>query len=898
MRAHRDRTSTPLAGLALLLLCLLCILSILCILCLASPASAASSAGAAQYEIDATVSLESRSVVGTVSIVFTNHSDTTLRDAVIFLFPNRFSTQHGLTDLARPFVYPEEEFDDGSMVLSAIHDNGSDATYETIPGTDFGTAVRVQIAPLKPGDSRRLGMGFRTRIPHRFGDFGEYDQQLTLLGGWYPYLANLGTDGKWKLDQPPPVADFQTKLTPETPMQLALNGQFFATSRPIRAAVPGVQFLSLIAAPRLLEATRQVGYTEVSLLLRPKHFAIRLVPGPDEAMLVMDAAESILANQPPGTPPPPAKLMLIEAPLRLHLIEPAEGMVVISDRLYKTLGPLRGFHEARLAQGIYREDLRHRLSAREPAGDYGWVSEGLGHELARRYMNTREPNRRLLTDWLDMFDWLAVVDRFEKVPKIPFIGSYFESVPAVDPVRDRPTTFNGPRPPGRVVLSKISDLVGEEAYREMIDHCISSSQPFRECAESRFPDRALGFLLDQWIAPYPAINYWIEETHFNQPDDDGFKTTVKVRRDSSREYTEPVTIRLRSVGGGHVDVRWNSQGSAAILTQSTDRRVYQAYIDPEEKLIETRRDDNAWLPRFQALIDGADLGVSSTQFGFGANLVARVYQDYRKDLALTGFYTNRGGGFAVGPRFHFGKPIDITRFRNNLHLFYSYTALDSGFEQARPGFVTKGNTAGLGLRYDYTNVFYDQNPTLQRQLRVYADWFDRSIGSDFDYVSWGYVGSLVFPVFSRRTLIGLQVVNGFTHANGNSVVPNQGRYSLGGTRSIRGIGFGDQLGRNIFVTRAELRQSIYPAFDFNLLDIVTLRRSQLRAFVDSGNVDDSAGRIYDPSHWAVGVGVGLGVAYDAVGFLPAVAFIEVATRVDKSAAIGDVQVLFGTKQAF
>jgi len=173
MRALRDRTTAPLAALALLL-------------ALASPIRAANSEGRSQYEINATVSLESKSVVGTVSVVFTNRSDRTLHDAVVFLFPNRFRAQHGLTDLARPFVYPEEEFDDGSLVLSAIHDNGAETTYETIPGTEFGTALRVQISPLKPGDSRRLSMGFRTRVPHRFGSFGEYDHQLTLLGGWYP----------------------------------------------------------------------------------------------------------------------------------------------------------------------------------------------------------------------------------------------------------------------------------------------------------------------------------------------------------------------------------------------------------------------------------------------------------------------------------------------------------------------------------------------------------------------------------------------------------------------------------------------------------------------------------------------------------------------------------------
>jgi hypothetical protein len=37
-------------------------------------------------------------------------------------------------------------------------------------------------------------------------------------------------------------------------------------------------------------------------------------------------------------------------------------------------------------------------------------------------------------------------------------------------------------------------------------------------------------------------------------------------------------------------------------------------------------------------------------------------------------------------------------------------------------------------------------------------------------------------------------------------------------------------------------------------------------FVDSGRVEGSAGRIYDVSGFAVGVGAGLGVVYDFLGF--------------------------------
>ncbi len=850
-----------------------------------------------QYDIKATVSLDPAIVDGTVSILFTNRSRVTLRDAAVMLFPNRFSADNEITDLARPMIHPEEVFDAGGMTLSQVEDDGRPASFVTEAPAVSGTVVRIAIAPLEPGETRRLQMRFRTVVPHRFGGFGEFERQLTLIGGWYPYLAPLGDDGAWRSDRPPPLADFHATITPSSTMHIACAGHF--STGTLRAFVPAVPYLSLIASPQLLRATRRVGDTTVTLLVRPKRFSHRVVSGPDEPGLIMNAVEEILRHRPAGVAAPSRDLLLIEAPLRLHLIEAGEGMVVFSDRLYQALGPLRAFHEAHLAQGVYRELSRQRLSASERAEDYGWVSEGLSHEMATRYMDGKEPERRRLTDWLNMFDFLAAVDRFEKVPKIPFVGSYFEQIPTDDPAGDRILTFNHPRPPGRVILSKVRDLVGPPAYRAMLDACIGRPMPLRECADVQLPERDIDAFIEQWNDAYPAVNYWIERVDFNRRVGDGFRTEVSVRRDAARDVTEPITIRMRTVGGAAVDLKWNSQGEAALLSETTHRRVYQVYIDPDESLIETRRSDNAWPPRLEFLIDSADIEVSSSEFGFGSSGVARVYQDYRRDIALTAFYTNRGVGAAIGPRFHFGKPIDPTLYRHNLYLFYSHVALDSSFDDlARPGFVTKGNTASLGFRYDYTDVFYDQNPSLQRRLRIHGDWNDGAFGSDFDFTSWGYDASLIVPVWTRRTLLGLQIVNGFSHASGGSDVPNQAHYSLGGARSIRGIGFGEHLGRNLFVVRSELRQSIYPELNWNLQDILILRRTQFRVFAESGNVSNSAGRIYDPRDWAVGIGAGFGLIYDAAGFFPAVAYLEIATRVDERDDLGDIQILFGTKQPF
>jgi len=64
------------------------------------------------------------------------------------------------------------------------------------PTAPDGCMARLPIAPLVPGATRTLTLRFHTVVPHRFGTFGVFDDQLTVNGGWYPYLAALDATGR------------------------------------------------------------------------------------------------------------------------------------------------------------------------------------------------------------------------------------------------------------------------------------------------------------------------------------------------------------------------------------------------------------------------------------------------------------------------------------------------------------------------------------------------------------------------------------------------------------------------------------------------------------------------------------------------------------------------------
>jgi len=495
-----------------------------------------------------------------------------------------------------------------------------------------------------------------------------------------------------------------------------------------------------------------------------------------------------------------------------------------------------------------------------------------------------------------MFNIFAVVDRFEQTPKIPYTGAFFAGAKEADPLHAEVWSVTDTSPPGRVVITKLRAQLDPPVFDPLLDVCLTSLLPLRECMAEGAPTQPVAARLETWLGPYPAIDYRVETTDYNVAEDGTYRSTAAIRRVSSRPFPEPVTVRMRTIGGEEVDVQWKSEGEVALVSATTSGRVYQAIVDPDRALIDDDRSNNAWLPRVQVVMDSADVAVTSTEFAIAALAVVRLRYDYHKDIAVTGFYTNRGIGFALGPRLHFGDPVDGTRFHNNLYAFYTFEALDDSFRNDHnPKLRTGGQLGGIGARYDYTNVFWGEAPTGQRKLRLFIDWYDKNLGSDYGYLDWGYIASGTLPIGSPRTVIAAEVVNGFSEPF-NSLVPNQGLFSLGGERTIRGIGAEDQLARNVFVLRTELRRELFSDLELNLHDIAVLRRLSARFLFDTGQSSNSAGHIYDLPSWAIGAGVGIGVMYDFFGFLSASAYLDVATRLDENQ--GDIQVLFGSAQSF
>jgi hypothetical protein len=787
-----------------------------------------------RYDIEASVDVETRTVSGTVVADLTNDGPEPLRDLLFALYPNRFREDgREVDDITRPYVYPYGEPSAGYIRILSVETEGDAraAQHRTIGRAGMPPDTLLEVAldrPVAPGARIRLRIGFETTVPERFGPFGVTEYGLTAIGGWHPYLT-ARSEGIWAPELGPAVAEFRAAVEVDPAASVVLGEAVFPPghSPRVETVVASARNLDLVILPEADIVTAEAGNTSLVFVSPTPQRAARIGSDPPEG-LVRDFVATALERRPESIAAPTA-LTIVEVPLRWNLTSPSDAAVVLSDRSLHVNWAVRGFHEAQIAQAVYARLLRDRVLACESPENRGWVLAAVSWQLAERLIVETAPQHRSVYEWTSWFDTFAIVDRFDKAPKLPFVSAFFENARTDDELRESVFTFASDRAPGRVAMTRLDRRYGAAAVTSAVDAWLASSQG---------PCRSLAQELAQATGDPPG------------------------------------EVRI---------------AVAAALVPPPPGPPHTA-VDPSLRPEMDRS-------KYQLVLDSAEVDVSSSEFGFAALFVGRERYDYTKDIAIHPYYSERSYGIRLGPRFHFGERNDATTYRHNLFGFFNVASLRKSFRDDRfPEERDDGEVLGFGLRYDYSNVYWFDDPSEQRNARLFVDWYDRSFGSDFDFVRFGGMASATVPLIGYRTIGAVQLLTGFEQPLSGSGVPVQEQFSLGGHLAIRGIAVESRLARNIGLARFEVRQHLYPEWDHDLFEVLTFRRPHAHFFVDTGQVDDSAGRALNPEHWAAGAGVGLGAGYDVLGFIPGLAYFEVATRLDRDQS--DVQVLFGTRQAF
>lgn len=152
----------------------------------------------ANYDIRTSVDPAAKTVTGTESIVYYNHSPDTLRTLVVQLILNLHRGEA---------VRDEENEVTGGVNLTRVAAAGQALAADAqrgqpgyaVQGTNL---VLRPAAPLMPGDSIRLEFGWNFKIPQAgaSGRMGYDADNLVFMAYWYPQMAVYDDVGGWQTD--------------------------------------------------------------------------------------------------------------------------------------------------------------------------------------------------------------------------------------------------------------------------------------------------------------------------------------------------------------------------------------------------------------------------------------------------------------------------------------------------------------------------------------------------------------------------------------------------------------------------------------------------------------------------------------------------------------------------
>ncbi len=655
-------------------------------------------------------------IEGTVAIRWRNPGPEPASSIELLLFANRFRSIDGMDELSRHFLVAGGAYRAGGTDIVSVDEGGKelDWRYEEVDAMPETTIATIDLGrPLGVGEETRVTVHFRTRLPNLLDTLGSSDGLLIAVEGWYPQPVAASTHC-------PSRAHADVKLTIPTGSHLLLDGKRFDGGASIEETTNQVVSWVLSREP-FAEQSLRIGNRVAHVYSAPSvDFAHRISPNESERDALVDTLGAVLAESKATR-----DLTIVRLPLRWYPSAQATGMVLVSDRLFEIFPILRPLHQRELAYAVFLREEQADAQAREPPADAGWVAEGLAWRRADELYRARFHSGREVKDWIRLFNVFAIVDRFDTAPRIPLLRPFYPIVASDDPLHIRPGGLCERRPPGRLVFGKLESFLGHDEFAALLERYRGNGTPMRELLE----ERGAIPLLDAWLRPYAPLNYALEDVTLNPRNAPG--ANLRIDRESAEDRPDAVEVGLEHENTEEI-ASVKLDGTHTERTLSTAEPVRAVVLDPERHAIETRLDDNRAPPRFQLLLDSADVEVSSTEFDVSTLLVGRRLYDYRKDLALAGFYTSRGTGFDAGAQWHGGAPIDANLFRQNLFAYYTFVDLDSSFENKQaPGVRTHGRLSGFGLRFNSYDAFWFENPATSHHVRLFFDGFDRSLGERF-----------------------------------------------------------------------------------------------------------------------------------------------------------------------
>lgn len=832
------------------------------------------------FSVRAHVDPEAGIAEGTFRWTVVNEGDTALTFVQLFLYPRIYRDDPALDDVLEPRVYPVA-FDPGDQELLCSH---ADVASDRVPGLPL---ARIDLRePLAPGAATTVECGFRTTIPLRYGSFGHFRDVLTTSGGLTPLPVTRSSDGRWLHQAPPPPMEQDLVLDlPEGwgavaggTLQGFEGASFVADALPRRGRrrwLPVQVRRTPVRQNIPLDDGHCITWVGSPLRTRQKRW-IRLA--------VQDARETLReAGLPAGR-----GVVLVEAPMRRFLVEPSDGVILVSDRFLEVADPFWRYHDLHLARAVMAEQLADVVDAREDPLHAPTTLHGVSWELVPRYLARRWRGHVGLKQILERLRFLPAIDDLLETPVFPFADQVYDDPWVVDPIKADVTRFNRPLRSGRVLFLELEDLVGEQTLARAVDAYVaggpSDPRDFWTLLLERSGIDARPHAL-RWLEPPGRVNLRLDEVR-RRREGKAHVTTVLASRQVlvGGPPDIPVEVRLDPASPGkkgRITLKWQGRDEVATWEVRSAGRVGAVRIDPRGRVLEVDEQgvslarDNR-LPR----------AVTVTGFGYvvALDLTGRGLEAYgalgfrpehdTRHHVLARIYTDpeTAGGAGLSYVRYFGRPRAGSYRRNRLVAAVDAQWLAPRFRPTGVPFVVEASASYVyetrsatyfptrGGRFE-ARVFGGKDIALQgERLRPLL----QTSFAGMDLLGVALIRLHPWQVIALRARLGL-VAGNVAHRE----------FNLGGLDGLRGIPLEHVTGAFRAIGTVEWRHFFFRDRELRL-PLFRLRGMQGGLFVEAGMVADDLSVGPRPGEMGVSIGYGLRFYGDWFGLLPAVGGVEIA----------------------
>jgi hypothetical protein len=597
---------------------------------------------------------------------------------------------------------------------------------------------RDLVLHLEPG-TRSVTLRYAVEVPNRFWPFGCAMQRCSLSGAVAPLPSMPARGGRWLPARGRVVAPVAWTVERAA---LASPGDVRPGStgrprkrRPDEVVVVGgdgtvLDYPSVFWGPKWHRTTSLHHGIQIEVL-HPKPRTADQVPHERPLPLRRDvpghvetiASELVELLGGLGIPPSvDSRITVVQGPLRSTIAEAHPEVVLLTDQALELFPVERflKFHQEAIARALLEMlTMQTFRGSHDPSTDL-WLGTMVAFALLQPWREGREHADEFAYDILRRFTFVPAVDRFLYTQQASFSSTYFRGVEDDVPLRNHPLWFAHELPSGRRIHEKLADTLSpaqlDRFYRSQL--ATTDADPARLAARAYGHD--LGWFFDQWLGPYPNVNYLIEAVHSERLAE-GWRHTIVVGKDADRPIIEPVQVLVTEKSGERHHLVWNgelgeanetldeepSRGTHVFVLRTHDA-LRSVRLDPRNRLFEHARPprtnvdprfDNRQPAQFRFLYTGAGLSVAASEFVNAATTAARFNAvtgfvsfegSLRRDLRRTGhllLLRDRETNVAVGggANLWFGRKVNRQRRRARVRMFATTSWLNARSLDPRGG---------------------------------------------------------------------------------------------------------------------------------------------------------------------------------------------------------------------